>query len=86
MYAATLKMQRRNINSRHIMYSRHAILYIYIKPLMQGQESESGVNGKRTLARKLCLQRKPDAFVKKKKEVGSCSCRNSRYVVFLLSL
>ncbi len=43
--------------------------------------NESGVNGKRTLARKSCLERKPDAFVKKKKEVGSCSCRNSRYVI-----
>ena len=42
-------------------------------------EKESGEKGKRTLAAIKCLERKPDAFQKKKKEVGSgCSCKNSR--------
>jgi len=42
-------------------------------------EKESGEDGKRTIARSLCLLRKPHAFKKKVKVVGSgCSCKNSR--------
>lgn len=42
-------------------------------------EKESGAKGKRTLAAMKCLERKPGAFQKKKKEIGSgCSCKNSR--------
>ena len=42
-------------------------------------KEESGTKGKRTIATKRCLERKPDAFKKKKKEGGSgCSCKSSR--------
>lgn len=42
-------------------------------------EKESGPTGRRSLARHVCLQRNPDAFVKKVKKIGQgCSCKNSR--------
>jgi hypothetical protein len=42
-------------------------------------EEESGVGGRRTSARDSCLERKPHAFSKKEKQVGSgCNCKNSR--------
>jgi len=42
-------------------------------------DEESGDHGRRTTAQSLCLMRKPDAFDKKVKKVGSgCSCKNSR--------
>jgi hypothetical protein len=43
-------------------------------------EAESGVNGLRSAAMNTCLEKNPDAFVVKNKQVGSgCSCKNSRY-------
>jgi hypothetical protein len=45
-------------------------------------EEESGETGRRTVAQRSCLQRNPDAFIKKVKVIGAgCSCRNSRYVI-----
>ncbi len=40
---------------------------------------ESGPDGRRTIARSICLLRKPEAFKKKVKVVGGgCSCKNSK--------
>ncbi len=41
-------------------------------------EAESGEKGKRSLAIKACLERNPDAFKKKEKNLGYCSCKFSR--------
>mmetsp|Transcript_11140 Transcript_11140/g.15685 ORF Transcript_11140/g.15685 Transcript_11140/m.15685 type:complete len:556 (+) Transcript_11140:186-1853(+) len=42
-------------------------------------EAESGPNGKRTKARKICLEKNPSAFEIKEKKVGEgCACKNSR--------
>jgi hypothetical protein len=42
-------------------------------------EEESHVGGRRKLAIEQALEKRPDAFTKKPKEIGSgCACKNNR--------
>jgi len=45
----------------------------------ENTHAESGKGGKRTYAKKMCLERNPDAFSTKIKKTGEgCACKNSR--------